>query len=90
VGTSQNRQARVQWSPKIIKVNVPFPQHSPILGQEADSHTVCSWYFRTKERRRKKASPEGKDVFNQAGSRLRESGEIRGFFNTIFPNRAGE
>ena len=25
---------------------VPRPQHSPILGQRASSHTVCSWWLR--------------------------------------------
>ena len=33
VFTPQNPQERVQIFPKIIKVAVPSPQHSPILGQ---------------------------------------------------------
>jgi hypothetical protein len=33
VFTPQNPQERVQMLPKIIKVAVPSPQHSPILGQ---------------------------------------------------------
>jgi hypothetical protein len=55
LGTAQNPQARVQMSPKIMKVAVPCSQHSPMLGQRALSHTVCksrvrmvrfnSWYF---------------------------------------------
>src|SRR3989338_3402039 len=38
---AQKRQALVQTSPKIIKVAVPLPQHSPIFGQWALSQTVC-------------------------------------------------
>src|SRR5690606_17930800 len=33
VFTPQNPQERVQMFPKIIKVAVPSPQHSPIFGQ---------------------------------------------------------
>ena len=32
----------MQTSPRIMKVAVPCPQHSPMLGQRASSHTVCS------------------------------------------------
>src|SRR5699024_8120083 len=38
--TSQKGQRRVHLSPIIIKVAVPFPKHSPMLGQLASSHTV--------------------------------------------------
>src|SRR5688572_31202321 len=41
--TSQNGQRRVQMSPRIMNVAVPLPKHSPRLGQEASSHTVCSF-----------------------------------------------
>src|SRR5947209_6673607 len=44
--TEQNRHPRVQVSPRIMKVAVPPPQHSAILGQRASSHTVlrpCSF-----------------------------------------------
>ncbi len=44
--TSQNGQRRVQRSPRIMKVAVPFPKHSPMLGQEASSHTVCRLFSR--------------------------------------------
>jgi hypothetical protein len=44
--TSQNGQRRVQMSPRIMKVAVPLPKHSPMLGQVASSHTVCSWCSR--------------------------------------------
>jgi hypothetical protein len=40
VGTSQNRQARVQVSPKIMKGRVPASQQVPILGHDADWQTV--------------------------------------------------
>jgi aspartate carbamoyltransferase catalytic subunit len=39
-GTAQKPQARVQMSPRIMKVAVPCSQHSPMLGQRADSQTV--------------------------------------------------
>ena len=39
--TSQKGQRRVQMSPIIMKVAVPWLKHSPMLGQEASSHTVC-------------------------------------------------
>jgi hypothetical protein len=45
VATSQNLQARLQESPRIIKVSVPASQHAPIFGQEADSQTVFKPYF---------------------------------------------
>src|SRR5690606_33090486 len=38
--TSQNGQRRVHLSPIIMKVAVPLPKHSPILGQDASSQTV--------------------------------------------------
>ena len=44
--TSQNGQRRVQMSPRIMKVAVPLPKHSPMFGQEASSHTVCSFCSR--------------------------------------------
>ena len=40
--TAQKPQARVQMSPRIIKVAVRCSQHSPMFGQRASSHTVCS------------------------------------------------
>ncbi len=42
VWMSQNPQERVQVSPIIRKVAVPWPQHSPMLGHLASSQTVCS------------------------------------------------
>src|SRR6478736_8493350 len=42
VVTAQNPQARVQRSPAIIIVAVPWLQHSQRFGHCALSHTVCS------------------------------------------------
>src|SRR5688500_8025614 len=42
VATAQKEQERVHTLPSIIKVAVPAPQHSPILGQLPLSHMVCS------------------------------------------------
>jgi hypothetical protein len=33
VATAQNVQLRVQMFPRIMKVAVPAPQHSPMFGQ---------------------------------------------------------
>ena len=45
--TLQKAQARVQVSPRIMKVACFFSQHSPILGQPASSQTVCRPFSRT-------------------------------------------
>src|SRR5690606_30936409 len=47
VATAQNEQDRVQTLPKIIKVAVPAPQHSPILGQLPLSQIVCNLCWST-------------------------------------------
>src|SRR5258706_12027038 len=39
--TSQKGQRRVHRSPMIMKVAVPCPKHSPMLGHDASSQTVC-------------------------------------------------
>src|SRR5256885_7190112 len=44
--TSQNGQRRVQMSPRIMKVAVPLPKHSPMFGHDASSQTVCSFCSR--------------------------------------------
>jgi len=51
-----HRQPRVQVSPMIMMVAVavlpsPPPQHSPMLGHLASSHTVLSFSSRTQGRR---------------------------------------
>src|SRR5690554_2951737 len=48
VFTPQNPQDRVQIFPRIMKVAVPSPQHSPILGQLAEEQIVLSWYLSTR------------------------------------------
>ena len=45
--TSQNGQRRVHLSPMIMKVAVPLPKHSPMLGHEASSQTVTSLLARS-------------------------------------------
>jgi hypothetical protein len=40
--TLQYPHDRVQVSPRIMNVAVPWCQHSPMFGQFASSHTVCS------------------------------------------------
>src|SRR5512142_1985199 len=42
VVTAQNPHARVQRSPAIMKVAVPWLQHSQRFGHCALSHTVCN------------------------------------------------
>ena len=44
--TSQNEQRRVQTSPRIMKVAVPWPKHSWMLGQLASSQTVTRRFSR--------------------------------------------
>ena len=46
VVTAQYAQARVQMSPRIMKVAADRSQHSPMFGQWASSHTVCNWLSR--------------------------------------------
>ena len=41
--TAQYAQARVQTSPRIMNVAVPWCQHSPMFGQRASSQTVFSF-----------------------------------------------
>ncbi len=48
VFTPQNPQERVQIFPKIMKVAVPSPQHSPIFGQLPDVQIVFNLYLSTK------------------------------------------
>src|SRR3978361_1948940 len=48
VATAQKPQLRVQMLPSIIKVAVPSPQHSPILGQLPLSQIVWSLCLSTR------------------------------------------
>ena len=58
-----------------MKVAVPLPKHSPMFGQEASSHTVCSWFSR---RRRlissKRVLPEPALTRIHSGFRSRSCG----------------
>ena len=45
--TSQNEQRRVQTSPRIMKVAVPWLKHSWMFGQLASSHTVTRRFSRS-------------------------------------------
>ena len=47
--TPQNPHDLVQILPKIIKVAVPSPQHSPILGQLPDEQIVFKLYLSTND-----------------------------------------
>src|SRR5690554_5534497 len=47
VFTPQKPQERVHTLPKIIKVAVPSPQHSPMLGQLPEVQMVCRLYLST-------------------------------------------
>lgn len=50
VCTAQNPHERVQIFPRIMKVAVPSPQHSPIFGQLPLSQMVCNLCSSTSER----------------------------------------
>src|SRR5690606_23562318 len=45
--TSQKLQRRVQTSPRIMKVAVPWPKHSWMFGQLASSQTVTRRFLRS-------------------------------------------
>lgn len=55
--------------PKIIKVAVPAPQHSPIFGQFPLSQMVCNWYWSTKPLTLRYSGPVGNLTLNQEGLR---------------------
>jgi hypothetical protein len=59
LGTAQKPQRRVQRLPSIMKVAVFWFQHSPMLGQWADSQTVCRLRSRASFLRLWKVSPMG-------------------------------
>src|SRR6266481_3549000 len=66
-GTAQNPQARVQMSPRIMKVAVPCSQHSPMLGQRALSQTVWRSSVRMMRFRSWYRSPPRNLTRNQSG-----------------------
>src|SRR6185437_15810591 len=67
VATAQKPQLRVQTFPRIIKVAVPSPQHSPIFGQLPLSQMVCSLWVSTRPRTCLYFSPIGSLTLNQLG-----------------------
>src|SRR5690606_40135406 len=69
VATAQNEHDRVQIFPRIIKVAVPAPQHSPMLGQFPLSQMVCSLCSSTKLLTCRYSFPTGNFTRNQSGLR---------------------
>src|SRR5438477_2504398 len=67
VVTAQNPQARVQRSPAIIMVAVPWLQHSHRLGHCALSQTVCNRRSEINAFVEKKTGLEGKRTLIQGG-----------------------
>ena len=70
--TAQKRHPRVQVSPISIIVAVavcpsPPPQHVPMLGQRASSHTVCNFSSRSLALMAVYFSPAGTLRFSQSG-----------------------
>ena len=74
--TSQKGQRRVQMSPMIMKVAVPWPKHSPRLGQLASSHTVCRPFSRSARFSRATSGVPGNWARIQGGLRSRVSGVV--------------
>ena len=69
VATAQKEHERVQMLPKIIKVAVPAPQHSPIFGQLPLSQMVCNLCVSTRLRTCAYSLPTGNLTLNQSGLR---------------------
>src|SRR6185437_6930668 len=67
VATAQKEHERVQMLPRIIKVAVPSPQHSPIFGQLPLSQMVCNLCVSTKLRTCLYSSPIGNFTLSQFG-----------------------
>src|SRR5437660_4177435 len=67
VVTAQNPQARVQRSPAIIIVAVPWLQHSQRFGHWALSHTVCSRRSEMSALVEKKTGFDGRRTLIQEG-----------------------
>src|SRR5438477_12461620 len=67
VFTAQNPQARVQRSPAIMNVAVPWLQHSQRFGHCALSHTVCKRKSEMRALVEKKTGFDGKRTLIQDG-----------------------
>jgi hypothetical protein len=68
--TAQNLHDRVQISPNIMKVAVPAPQHSPMLGQFPLEQMVWSWFLSTCSFTCMYLSPPGICIRIHAGNRF--------------------
>src|SRR5208282_3730569 len=69
--TAQKPQARVQRSPAIMNVAVPFSQHSQWFGHFALSQTVCSFSSSSSARVCEKLSDVGSLMRSHSGRRGR-------------------
>src|SRR5690554_2369966 len=87
VATAQNEHERVQILPRIIKVAVPAPQHSPILGQFPLSQIVCNLCSSTRLRTCLYSLPTGSFTLNQSGLRCLPSSRTTG--NSIIKTKIG-
>ena len=67
VFTPQKPHDRVQIFPKIMKVAVPSPQHSPIFGQLPDVQMVFNLYLSTSPRNLEYFFPVGNLTRNHFG-----------------------
>ena len=67
VFTPQKPQDRVHIFPRIIKVAVPSPQHSPMFGQLPEAQIVLSLYLSTKPRSSEYFCPIGNFTFSHFG-----------------------
>src|SRR5580700_5691267 len=76
LGTAQKPQRRVQRLPSIMKVAVLWFQHSPMLGQCADSQTVFRPRSRASFFSAWKFSPTGARAFSQSGLAVGRRGEV--------------
>src|SRR5690606_16886567 len=65
--TPQKPQERVQTFPRIIKVAVPSPQHSPIFGQLPEVQMVWRLYLSTRPLNSVYFLPVGSFTLNHLG-----------------------
>ena len=65
--TPQKPHERVQMFPKIMKVAVPSPQHSPIFGQLPEVQMVLRLYLSTRPRSSVYFLPVGSFTRNHLG-----------------------
>src|SRR6478736_8361082 len=73
VFTPQKPQERVHTFPKIIKVAVPSPQHSPMFGQLPEVQIVFKLYLSTNPRSSVYFFPIGSFTFSHFGLAMLDS-----------------